>query len=77
MVKSSLRSGDGHDTPDGTDKDGFSGGDKRLNVWPTTFESAKQALLDFVPQSQRREYEDILGDVFMEMESEEENDEEE
>lgn len=71
-MKNNSTSVDGPDTPDGTDKDGFTGGDKRLNVWPTTFDSAKQALLDFVPQKQRGEYEDILLDVFMEMESDEE-----
>jgi hypothetical protein len=70
--KDSPQSAEGPASFDGLDKEGFSGGDKRFNKWPTTLKSAIQAVLDHVPAKQRGEYYDILRDVFMEMEQDEE-----
>lgn len=53
----------GPDTPDGYDVDGFPGGDRRNNVYPTTRESALNALLDFVPEKDRSEICGMIRDV--------------
>lgn len=53
----------GPDTPDGYDVDGFPGGDRRNNVYPTTRESALNALLDFVPEKDCSEIRGMIRDV--------------
>lgn len=53
----------GPDVPDGYDSDGFPGGDKRNNVYPTTRESALNALMDFVPEKDRSEIRSMIRDV--------------
>lgn len=40
--------------------------DKELNRWPTTFDSALEALIENIPAEHRSGYQDILYDVFME-----------
>ncbi len=55
--------GNGPDVGDGLDSDGFPGGDRRMNAYPTTRESALQALLDFIPKEHRRETEVLINEV--------------
>lgn len=68
---------EGPDTPDGYDVDGFPGGDRRNNVYPTTRESALNALLDFVPEKDRSEIRGMIRDVLDVLDEHSDSDEEE
>lgn len=70
----------GPDVSDGLDSDGFEGGDRRANHYPTTRESALNALLDFIPKECRSEIEDMFRDILNTVDEEnpyDEGDEEE
>jgi hypothetical protein len=49
---------------DGLDRDGFPGGDRRFNSWPTTLDSAIEAVLEHVHPINRHKFVEAFQELF-------------